>query len=196
MDNEKHALEGPSELESLKQTATTMGISFHPNIGIDKLKEKIGAKREPSLVEEYAAEELETMVASQVVAVPSAETLVAERMTKRRNDALRLVRVRVTCMNPIKGNIKGEILSAGNAEIGFVKKMIPFNAEQGWHIPNILLTVLRNKQFMSHYEIKVGNKRVKKHRLVPEYAIELMEPLTGKEIEELKQRQIIAATGL
>lgn len=32
-----------SELDKLKETATEMGIEFHPNIGVDKLKERIDA---------------------------------------------------------------------------------------------------------------------------------------------------------
>jgi hypothetical protein len=199
--------EGINELDSLKQTATTMGITFHPNIGLDKLKAKIEAVRSPvaldeevTIEEEYAGEELETIAVAAAGSrlstyTPNAKVTAAELKNKRKQDATRLVRIRVTNMNPIKGNIKGEIISAGNAEIGFVKKMIPYNAEQGWHVPNILLTVLRNKKFMSHYEVKIGNRRVKRHRLVPEYAIEVMEPLTGKEIGELKQRQIIAGAG-
>jgi hypothetical protein len=198
---------GINELDSLKQTATTMGITFHPNIGLDKLKAKIEAVRSPvaldeevTIEEEYAGEELETIAVAAAGSrlstyTPNAKVTAAELKNKRKQDATRLVRIRVTNMNPIKGNIKGEIISAGNAEIGFVKKMIPYNAEQGWHVPNILLTVLRNKKFMSHYEVKIGNRRVKRHRLVPEYAIEVMEPLTGKEIGELKQRQIIAGAG-
>jgi hypothetical protein len=198
----------PSELDLLKQTATTMGITFHPNIGLDKLKGKIAEAKEPvkaadpemTIEEEYADEELDTIETAEVDSrlttyTPNAKVTAAELKAKRKQAATRLVRIRVTNMNPIKGNIKGEVLSAGNAEIGFVKKMIPYNAENGWHVPQILLTVLRNKKFMSHYEQKIGNKRVKKHRLVPEYAIEVMEPLTGKEIEELKQRQIIAGAG-
>ena len=195
-----------SEIDSLKAKADIMGITYHPNIGVDKLKAKIQAKTDPepepeSNIEDLAyAEEIETIEEAEAAAglttyTKNAKLTAMEMKNKRKQNALRLVRVRVTNMNPVKGALKGEILSAGNASIGFVKKYIPYNAEQGWHVPNILLQVMKDKKFMSHYEVKVGNKKVKRNRLVPEYAIEIMEPLTGKEINDLRQRQIIAAQG-
>lgn len=192
--------EQPDELSLLKERADLMGIQYHPNIGIEKLKTKIAEKTAPpetTVDPRYAAEEAETINAAvesaknKMIAANATPTPQQQKMA-RRNKALRLVRVRVSNMNPIKGNLKGEILSAGNSEIGMVKKFIPFNAEQGWHIPQILLTVLQNKKFMTHYEVKVGNKRIKKNKLVPEYSIEILPPLTPKELEALKQRQLMA----
>ena len=194
----------PSELDLLKERATLMGIQFHPNIGLDKLKAKVTEKLEGTKPEEektkggLVQDELETIEEANwadkaVRATPLEQMTPEQRKAKRRQDALRLVRVRIVNMNPIKNNLKGEIVSAGNAQIGFVKKFVPFNAEQGWHVPNILLTSLRNRKYMTHYEVKVGNKKIKKNKLVPEFSIEVLPPLTEKELELLKQRQIMAA---
>jgi hypothetical protein len=205
--------QGPSELSMLKERADVMGIKYHPNIGLDKLKAKIEEVQNPPENPEvikpdmgltpdpYAAhrgEESATIAAAARVQgdntlIPGKVQTPAQLQAKRRKDALRLVRIRVSNMNPLKGNMKGEILSVGNSELGMVKKFIPFNAEQGWHVPNILLEELRNRKFMSHYEVKIGNKKHKRHKLIPEYSIELMEPLTAKELDELKQRQIMAS---
>ena len=125
------------------------------------------------------------------VGAPVVETG-GQRRVRLRKEATKLVRIRVTNMNPIKSNLKGEILCAGNASIGMVKKFIPFNAEQGWHVPQILLTQLQNRKYMSHYEVKIGHKKIKKHKLIPEFAIEILKPLTPEEIKDLAQRQIIA----
>lgn len=192
----------PDELSMLKERADLMGVQYHPNIGIEKLKAKIAEKTTPpeekSQVDStYAGEEYQTIVAAEQaaagkqVAALTVPTPLQEKMA-RRDKSLRLVRVRIANMNPIKGNMKGEIFSVGNAEIGFTKKFVPFNAEQGWHIPEILLGVLQNKKFMTHYEVKMGNKRIKKNRLVPEYSIEILPPLTPQELEALKQRQLMA----
>lgn len=191
----------PNELDLLKERADLMGIKYHPNIGIDKLKEKIqekqagGAKDEGKV--DYAQEELDTIEEGLGIAAasdqPVARLTPAQQRIERRNRALRLVRVRVTCMNPLKGNMSGDIFQAGNAEIGVVKKYIPFNAEQGWHIPQILLTMLQSKRFMTHYTTKVNGKDIKRNKLVPEYSIEILPPLTAKELDELRQRQLMAA---
>ncbi|RLB74284.1 MAG: hypothetical protein DRH06_09840 [Deltaproteobacteria bacterium] len=107
----------------------------------------------------------------------------------RYKEATRLVRIRVTNMNPNKSKHRGEIISVGNASIGFVKKFIPFNAEAGWHTPQIILTMMQNRKFTSFYEVTIAGKKVKRHKLIPEFAIEILPPLTVKEMDELAQRQ-------
>lgn len=188
----------PDELALLKQRADIMGIKYHPNIGLDTLKAKIAEKKEgvtPEAPAEDAPEDSGKKKA-QIAGGPVSEKEATRlRKLEKKQKALALVRIRVTCMNPLKGNLKGQIFSVGNGELGMIKKFIPFNAEQGWHVPQILVDDLRRRKFMSHYEVKVGNKKVKKHRLVPEYAIEVMKPLTDKELHDLKQRQIIASGG-
>ena len=191
----------PSELDLLKQRADLMGISYHPNIGSDKLKEKIQKKLDGEAKDEtsagYAQEELDSIdtgasVGDAINQIPARMTP-AQQRAERRNRALRLVRVRVTCMNPIKGNMSGDIFSAGNSEIGMIKKYVPFNAEQGWHIPQIILTMLQSKRFMTHYTTKINGKELKRNKLVPEYSIEILPPLTAKELDDLRQRQLMAA---
>jgi hypothetical protein len=184
------------ELVLLKQRADIMGITYHPNIGVEKLKAKIDEKSK-GIPAEAEAEELGTIAAAQKAAkadtfTPGIKETPAQLKAKRRQAALRLVRIRVSNMNPIKGAMKGEIFSVGNADIGMIKKYIPYNAEQGWHVPQILLTQLQNKKFMTHFEVKIGNKRVTRHKLVPELSIEILPPLTAKELNDLKQRQIMA----
>jgi hypothetical protein len=189
------------ELNLLKERATLMGVTFHPNIKVDKLKEKIAEKqKEVDKTSEYDDEQLDTINAAEEAGnadtfTPGKRETPLQLKMKRKQEALKLVRVRVTCMNPIKGNVPGEIHSVGNAELGMVKKYIPFNVDQGWHIPNILLQSLKDKKYMSHYEVKIGNKKIKKNRLVPEFAIEIMPALTATELTELKQRQIMASGG-
>ena len=205
------AAEPVDELALLKTRADTMGIKYHPNIGIAKLKAAIEDKKaapvEPvattaavTPVSAEACEELETIAAYEEVRdgdvfTPGLRETPAQLNMKRRQEALRLVRVRVTNMNPLKGNLKGDIFSVGNSQIGFIKKFVPYNAEAGWHVPQIILTHMQDKKYMSHYEVKIGNKKIKKHRLVPELAIEILPPLTVEELQELKQRQLMASGG-
>jgi len=174
--------EMPDELTLLKERADLMGIKYSPNIGVEKLKERIAEKVEGKKEEVEVSKAVSDKVSKE-----------AKAKMARKEEALKLVRVRITNMNPLKGVLKGEIISAGNSEFGFVKKFIPFNAENGWHIPQIILNVLKDKKFMTHYEVKVGNKRIKRHKLIPEYSIEILPPLTPKELEELKQRQLMAS---
>ena len=194
------------ELSLLKERATLMGIRFSPNIGIDTLKARIEEKKaslqtsEFSESSSYAQEEYVSIEAAQQAAAgakvePKAQPSAYQQRMARRDKALKLVRVRVANMNPLNSNLKGDIFSAGNSELGMIKKFVPFNAEQGWHVPQIILDVIRNKKFMTHYEVKIGNKKIKRNKLVPEYSVEILPPLTPEELEALKQRQLMAEGG-
>ena len=205
LENEETA-PAEDELSLLKERATLMGIRFSPNIGIDTLKARINEKANPpkssesTVLDQYAGEEYATIQdAENAAAGAKVEPMKApnplQQKMARRDKALKLVRIRVSSMNPLSSALKGELIFAGNSEIGMVKKFVPFNAEQGWHVPQIILDVLRNKKFMTHYEEKQGNKKIKRHRLVPEFSIEILPPLTQEELEALKQRQLMAEGG-
>lgn len=191
------------ELALLKERATLMGIRFSPNIGIDTLKARIEEKKASPQTsefsesssynrEEYASIEAAQQAAAGAYVEPKTQPSAHQQRMARRDKALKLVRVRIANMNPLNSNLKGDIFSAGNAELGMIKKFVPFNAEQGWHVPQIILDVIRNKKFMTHYEVKVGNKKIKRNKLVPEYSVEILPPLTPEELEALKQRQLMA----
>lgn len=199
MTEENGQVAQPSELELLKQRADLMGIKYSPNIGIETLRTRIQEKQNPD-TDNPASSEAETIQeyqdAVQAGRVPAKATPTPHQLREQRKaKALRLIRVRVTCMDPTKGALKGQIFSSGNGELGMIKKFVPFNAEQGWHIPQILLHMIQEKKFMSHYETTVNGKKVKRHRLVPTYAVEILPALSEKELNDLKQRQLMAQQG-
>ena len=110
-------------------------------------------------------------------------------------DALRLIRIRLQCMNPAKKEWEGEIISVGNSVVGTVKKYIPFNADEGWHVPRILLDTLQDRQCQVFTTVKSKNGiNVRKGKLIKEFAIEILPPLTQDELKELAQRQAMSAT--
>lgn len=156
-----------TELDLLKERADAMGIKYHTSIGVDKLKEKIQNKLGDNR--------------------PSYETT-AQKNQRLRKEALELVRVRLTCMNPTKREWPGEIISVSNSCIGTVKKFIPFNAD-AYHIPKVILGVLKERMYQSFVTKKVNGRKVKRGRLVKEFAIEELPPLTVDELKELAAKQ-------
>jgi hypothetical protein len=185
------------ELAVLKQRADIMGIKYHPNIKLESLKAKVAAKLDGEVGNGYEDEEIETInTATKAMAAdtftPLKKETPAQLKEKRKQEALKLVRIRVSCMNPVKANMKGEIFCVGNSEMGMIKKFVPFNAEQGWHVPNIILQEIKNKKFVSHYSTKIGNKTVNQHKLIPEYSIEILDPLTPEELKDLANRQLMS----
>ena len=74
-----------------------------------------------------------------------------------------------------------------------MKRYVPYNAEDGWHVEQILLNQLRERQcqiFVTEKDSR-GNK-IRKGKLIREFAIEVLDPLTEEELHDLAQRQAMA----
>lgn len=169
----------PSEAEllrSLKTKADMLGLTYHPSIGLDKLKEKVDAK----MAEQPKSDPID---AGQVPVLDA-----AQGRNSKRKDATQLVRVMVTTRDPNKKDWPGEILSAGNSTLGFFKKYIPYGTE--WHVPKILFNVLRDKK-VQVYVPKVDSKgnKTKVPKLINAYNLEVLDPLTAEEIADLAKAQ-------
>lgn len=170
------------ELTTLKARADLLGISYHPSIGLEKLREKINAATSDEAVKEPVQS-----------ATKADEETANERRIRLKKQALELVRIRVTCMNPAKAEWEGEIFTVGNSAIGSVTKYVPFNADAGWHVPRIIYQQLveRQCQIFTTVTDSRGNKS-RKGKLIREFAIEVLPPLTKEELHELAQRQAMA----
>ena len=182
---QEEEFETPDELTVLKARADQLGISFHPSIKLEKLRDKINAKLEGDSEEE--AEEV--VVAA---GAPKGETQSALRLRKRK-EASELVRIRVTCMNPAKKEWDGEIITTGNSAVGTFKKYVPYNNEDGWHVPRIIYNQLLERKCQIFVTDKDGRgNKVRKGKMIREFAIEVLPQLTAEELRELAQRQAMA----
>jgi hypothetical protein len=179
-NEQNSAAEKEALLESRKSLAREMGIEFHPSIGLEKLNAKI----EEALAEE-ATEPAEPVDMSDI-------PLTDEEI---RNDAMRLMRIRVVCMNPAKMDYEGEFFATGNKLTGTVRKYVHFGVE--WHVPKIIYNMMKDKKFQAFVEKSVRTDsglmiKQKQGRLVPEYGIEVLPLLSEEELKNLSQRQAMA----
>jgi hypothetical protein len=168
-------VETPSidELATLKGKADRLGIDYHPNIGVDKLRERVNEAMSDEPKVEAPAE-------------PKAMTSGAKKAAARK-EATKLVRCRVTCNNPNKQSWQGEIFTVSTTKLGKFTKYVPFDTV--WHIPNILLEGIRGRYFQSHYiEKHVMGTPVTKQRRAREFNIEILPDLTQEELDDLIQR--------
>lgn len=161
------------ELTALKARADMMGVKYHPSISLEKLKEKITAHMN-------AGED-------KPVAEPEMDRAALQK------SASELMRIRVTCMNPAKKEWEGEIFTVGNSVVGTFKKYVPFNADEGWHVPRIIYEQLKDRECQVFTTVRDsrGNS-TRKGKLIKEFAIEVLPNLTEEEIKELAQRQAMA----
>ena len=165
------SIELEQELEMLKTRASLLGVKYHPNISADKLREKIDALDSTQDV---------------VIKVLSEE----DKRVALIREANKLVRVRITCMNPAKKEWEGEIITVSNSVIGTIRKYIPFNADDGWHVPQAILNMLNERMCQVFNSVPDGKgNMVRKGKLVKEFSIEVLPDLTPSELYDLAQRQ-------
>ena len=180
----------PSELELLKERATQMGISFHPSIGVDKLRAKVDAAikgvPDPTANEEPAQEE----------PAPAPVLTEYQKTQMQRMEALKLVRVVVSCMNPAKQAWEGEVFTVGNDAIGTVRKYVPFNVDNGYHVPHIIYEQLLERQcpILVPVTDPVTGFKTSRIKLVREFNVVVLPQLTESELAELARQQAVGGT--
>lgn len=170
----------PGELDELKERAKTLGIKFHPSIGLESLREKVNAALSPESTEDAE-------VTNATGSIQNKPTIAELKKT-----ASEQVRIMVTCMNPNKKDWQGEMFSVGNAKIGTFKKFVPFETE--WHVPRIILNMMKARKCQVFYTERDPRTKLKarKGKLIKEFAIEELPPLTEAELQDLAQRQAMA----
>jgi hypothetical protein len=198
--NEDTAPNAPSELEMLRERAKVMGIKFSGNTGVDTLKAKINEKLEGKGATEK--EEVEATVENGQLnplagdskgQKPSAKLTLREQL---RRDCLKLVRVRITNLDPKKANLPGEIFTVGNKYVGTIKKYVPYGAvtDDGWHLPHILYENLAERKFLHIRTFK--DPQTKRDRQETswqrEFAFEVLPTLDEEELAKLANAQMAA----
>lgn len=163
-----------TELDSLKQLAENKGIKFHPSISVEKLKEKIAAF-------DAGLEQENEPKASKAKSK-------MQRREELRKEKMKLVRCRITCMNPHKREWQGEWFSAGNAVLGFHTKYVLFDHE--YHLTQMMVDILKTKVFRQTKDVPDGKGgKYRKNFFPKEYNIEILNPLTQEELDALAADQ-------
>lgn len=189
LNQEEEVIVGPSELDLLKDRARMMGITFSNNIGVESLRQKVEAKMngEPEK-KEATVNPLETAAPKAKVMTLREELLLT---------AMKLVRIRITNLDPRKKDLPGEIFTVANEYIGNVRKYIPYGeqSDEGYHVPNCIYEQLVNRKFLSIRTIKDPRTGVPTVQTTwaKEFAINVLPQLTRVELDKLAAAQKAAA---
>ena len=131
------------EQQALRAEAAKYGLKFQGRPSAETMRQRL---------DEYLAKEgLER--AQKAAPPPAADlALTPEEFARRKAaeaklNAGKLVRCRITCMNPNKKNWTGEIISVGSAKVGTFKKFIPFNSDEPYHVPLIIYNYLKERNY-------------------------------------------------
>lgn len=180
-ENQVPVMSDEELLASLKAKADLMGITYHPSIGYAKLLEKV----------QNALDGVKPEEPEQAVTAPT-EDLEAKKRAIRDN-ARKLIRVNITCMNPAKKDWESEIIAAGNSAIGTFKRCVPFNTVDGTHVEQIILDAMRDRMCQVFYTETIKGNKVRRGKQIREFAIEVLPQLTKEELQELARRQAMRA---
>ena len=109
---------------------------------------------------------------------------------KARREATKLKRVIVTCKDPAKQNWEGEIFTVSNDVVGDIKKYVPYNLEEGYHVPQMILNMLKDRKCTIFMNKKGRDgKYVQTAKTINAHNIEYLPDLTQDELDELASEQ-------
>ena len=191
-------LTAEEQLAMLKEKARLLGISFSGNIGVETLREKIRSAMSDEKPD-TSKEEVEDEEPTNSVGSAPRKLTKEEHEQKLRQDiqaeGLALVRCKIFNLNPAKNDLHGEIFTVANKYLGTVKKFIPYGeaTDGGYHIPKCIYDDLKQREFQQ-IKTKTDKKGqlIVSTRMVPEFNLVVMEPLTEEELDELALQQAAA----
>ena len=222
MENEENNLNqteentgpSPEQIRSmLMDRARLLGVEFSNNIGTDTLRQriadKLAEKEKPPVVEDEkqpepnALEETAKIADAKdtVEAVPEKAEKKERPVTLREKlyrDNMKLVRCRIQNLDPKKKDLHGEVFAVANEFIGTVRKFVPYGevTDDGFHIPYVIYKQLIKRKFLNIRTIKDKHTgtNITKTAWAKEFSIDVLDPLTEKELEQLKTAQIAAGS--
>lgn len=195
-----------TELQSLQERCQLMGIKYHPNSKEDSLRAKIQASlddKNPDEVGEDSVDPVDngnpanssmpdlskldpSILVPKGVFKPETKEAKAYRL---RMAGTKLVRVYIHCNNPMKKEWQGEQFTVSNRNLGTLSRFVPF--EQEWHVEAAILDMMRDRQYLGFNTRKAGPMKleIKEPKFIKEFNIEVLDPLTEKEIKDLAIKQ-------
>jgi len=205
------------ERAMLMQRARLMGLSISNNIGLETLRARIRDKLEGTTTYEDALNP-ETNAESDSVdgsvsAVDRAgkhepNPLMGETANTpppkprtlqqiMQEEQLKLIRLRITNLDPKKRDLKGEIITVANEYMGTVRKFVPFGevTENGYHVPYCIYQILKEREFLNIRTTTGGrNGQIHVEQVwAKEFALDILPPLTKDELKRLATQQAAAA---
>jgi len=172
-----------------------MGIEFSNNIGTETLRARIKAKLDgETKPEEPAVED------GEINALTGEPVNVPKKSLRQQiyEEQMKLVRIRITCMDPKKKDLPGEIFTIANEYLGTVRKFVPFGevTDDGFHVPYCIYTMLEERRFLNIRTRKDKRTGVEHPETswAREFAIEILPPLTPDELKRLAIAQAAAGS--
>jgi hypothetical protein len=190
--------------DEIRQELTDNGVTLHHKTGTKKLASTLAEVR----TKEYKIDSKESTSdfpsgslpgASDAARAARAKHIAARDTLTPTQQAMKLVRIVVTPNDPNMVNYPGLIFTVGMTSINkgrMVKKFVPFNNEEGWHVPTIILRQIEHAEMQKFKTITRHNgEKVLEPYVTKKFNVRILDPLTHEELEKLAARQGAAGFG-
>lgn len=168
--------------ELIKQ-GEELGLSIHPNTSLANMIQMVNMGL---IFSHHKAPD-----------APIKSVVIKDKVAARRQ-AEKLVRVKVSNLDPTKKAYSAQAFGFSNSVVGTIRKVVPFDVDEGFHIPEVLLDVIRNvKHRVTKYRTKIhggSEVQIPYSVEVSSYGIEILPALSADELEVIKQRQLAQQT--
>tara|TARA_B110000211_G_scaffold144076_1_gene164477 strand:+ start:135 stop:725 length:591 start_codon:yes stop_codon:yes gene_type:complete len=185
--------------KQISDELSTHGVTMHFNSKREKLEEALNAVKNGDVIEAAPVIAKDPASSGVLLDISDLEDFKfngVELEGLREEEAQKLVRVIVRSNDPLKRESQGEIFTVGNRSINGgrpIKKYIPYNNEEGWHIPNMLLDHLKAAETQIFKKVTRNGQDFMEPTNIKAFNIEILPPLTEDELSTLQVKQ--KATG-
>ncbi|MEA2037020.1 MAG: hypothetical protein U9O94_05900 [Nanoarchaeota archaeon] len=183
------------EKEDLILELSSHNIELHHSTGVKKLRETLTAVEQGTYKEaptEKVIEILDTVKASEEVKIAKTVKKVEVKLTKEQR-AMTLRRIIISPNDPLLNLQSGMIFTVGSSSVNkgrMIKKFVPFNNENGWHVPQIIFDQINNAQMQKFKTVKLPNgQKTSVAYLAKKFNVEVLPDLTKEEIDRLADAQ-------
>ena len=177
--------------DEIKQELADNGVTLHHKTGTKKLASTLAEVRTKEYKEDPKKSDLTGP--SEAARAAKAKHMYAIDNLTPTQQAMKLVRIIVTPNDPNMVNYPGLIFTVGMSGINngqMIKKFVPFNNEEGWHVPTIILRQIEHAEMQKFKTVTRPNgEKVLEPYLTKKFNVRELPPLTREELEQLAARQ-------
>ena len=178
--------------DEMRQELADNGVTLHHKTGTKKLASTLADVR----TKEYKEDPKKSDLTGPSEAAKAAKAKHLAAMQTPEKLAMKLTRVVVTPNDPAMVNYPGLIFSVGATGLNngrMVKKFVPFNNEEGWHVPQIILNQIENGQMQKFKTVTRANgEKVLEPYLTKKFNVRILDPLTPEELKEVAAANKVA----
>ena len=185
--------------KQISDELSTNGVTMHFNSKREKLEKALNAVKNGDVIEAAPVIAKDSASSGVLLDISDLEDFKfngVELEGLREEEAQKLVRVIVRSNDPLKRESQGEIFTVGNRSINGgrpIKKYIPYNNEEGWHIPNMLLDHLKAAETQIFKKVTRNGQDFMEPTNIKAFNIEILPQLSEDELSTLQVKQ--KATG-